>query len=156
MCGFKGKHLVINSSYHTYISFILDSLSYNITYPSWLSMSYSYEYFTLSMWSYHWLSRYPFTLVSLQEWMYNSPQHISQCYYSYCFEKWNTCSEGGFPPFPSPNPTTSGYPYHQIWLPCFDGCCYCLSNSHKYGATNINDDIACNDDGYSKEDMIIC
>jgi hypothetical protein len=31
-----GMHLVINSSYHTYISFILKPFPYNIMYPSWL------------------------------------------------------------------------------------------------------------------------
>ncbi len=85
MCGFKGMHLVINSSYHTCILFILNSLFYNITYRSWLATSYSCESFTVSMWSYHSLSKYPSTLVSLWDWTYNSPWHISRYYCNYCF-----------------------------------------------------------------------
>jgi hypothetical protein len=124
-------------------------------YPSWLATSYSCESFIVSMWSYHWLFRYPSTLVSLQEWTYNNPWHISRYYCSYCFREWSTCLERGFPPFPSPHPTTNGYPYHQISLPYFDGHYHCLPNLHKYGATSINDDITCNDDDYLKEDMTI-
>jgi len=41
MCGFNNKHLIISSSYHTYISFILSPLPYNIMYMSWFSTSYS-------------------------------------------------------------------------------------------------------------------
>ncbi len=41
LCGSKGKRLVINSSYHTYISFILSPLPYSIIYPSWFVTSYS-------------------------------------------------------------------------------------------------------------------
>jgi hypothetical protein len=67
----KGRHLVISSSYHTCISFIL--LTHCIQYSPWC---------------------------------------ISRYCCSYCFGKWNTCLEGGLPPFPSPHLTTSGYPYH--------------------------------------------
>ncbi len=63
--------------------------------------------------------------------------------------------KGEFSHFPSPHPTTNGYPYHQIWFLNFDGHCHCLPNLHKYGATSINDNITCSDDGYSKEDKII-
>jgi len=61
------------------------------------------------MWSYHWLSRYPFLSVSLWEWTYVNPQHTSR----YCC---NTCSKGGFLPFLSPHPTRNGYFYYQNWL----------------------------------------
>jgi hypothetical protein len=60
MCESKGRHLVISSSYHTNISFIISPLSYNTTYLSRLATSYSCTPFTMSMWSYHWQSRYPF------------------------------------------------------------------------------------------------
>jgi hypothetical protein len=155
VCGFKGMHLVINLSYHTCILFILDSLSYNITYSSWLATSYSCESFTMSMWSYHWLFRYPSILVSLWEWTYISPWHILRYYCMYCFGKWTTCLKVSFSPFPSSHPTMNGYHYHQIWLLNFDGHCHCLLNSHKYGATNINDDITCSDDAYLGKYMII-
>ncbi len=137
------------------VRFILGSFFYNITYPSWLATSYNCESFTMSMWSYHWLSKYPSTLVSSQEWMYHNPWHILGYYCNYCFREWSTCLKGGFPPFPSPHPTTNGYPYHQIWLLYFDGRCHCLPNLHKYCLMSINDDITCNDDGYLREDTII-
>jgi hypothetical protein len=57
---FWGMHLVINSSYHTYISFILSPLPYNIMYPSWLVISYNCPFFMISMWLYHWRYKYPF------------------------------------------------------------------------------------------------
>ncbi len=107
MCESKGKCLVINSSYHINILFIIGPLFfYNTTYPSWLATCYSCPPFTMSMWSYHWRSRYPFDSVPLWEWAFSSPWHSSKYYYSYCFGKQNTCSKGGFPPFPSPHPMT--------------------------------------------------
>jgi len=54
MCGSRGRCLVINLSYHTKISFIINSLSYNITYLSWLATSYSCPPFMVLVWSYHW------------------------------------------------------------------------------------------------------
>jgi len=71
----RGKRLVISLSYHTNISFIVNPLSYNTIYLSWLSTSYSYPPFIMSMWSYQWQSRYPFALVPLWEWTYSSPWH---------------------------------------------------------------------------------
>ncbi len=76
MCRSKGKCLVINLSYHTKISFIINSFFYNITYPFWLTTFYSFPPFMVSVWWYHWQSKYPFPLVPLQERTYNSPQHI--------------------------------------------------------------------------------
>jgi len=52
MCGFKGRHLVINSSYHTCILFVLYPFPYNTMYLSWLVTSYNCPSFTVSMWSY--------------------------------------------------------------------------------------------------------
>ncbi len=66
-----------------------------------------------------------------------------------------TCSEGGLPPFSLPHSTMNGYPFHQIWLPNFDGCCHCWFDSHKYGVMNIDNNNTCNDDGYLGEDTII-
>jgi hypothetical protein len=113
MWGFRGKDIVISSSYHIFILFICNPLHYNITYLSWLTTSYDCPYFTMSMWLYHWQSRYSFVLVPLWEWVYNNPWYIlgycRNCYLG----KWNTCSERSFPPFPSPHSMTSGYPYHQ-------------------------------------------
>jgi hypothetical protein len=53
ICGSRGRWLVINWSYHTYISFIISSFFYNITYSSWLATSYNCASFTMSMCSYH-------------------------------------------------------------------------------------------------------
>jgi len=83
MCGCKGKRLVINSSYHTYISFILNPLSYNITYSFWLVTFYSYPSFTMSMWLNHWQFKYASALLPFQEWMYNMPQHTLEYYHNY-------------------------------------------------------------------------
>ncbi len=124
--------------------------------PIWLVTSYSCPHFTMSIWSYHWWFRYPFALMLLWEWMYNTSQHTLRYCCSYCFGKWNTCLEGGFPPFPSPHPMINGYPYHQIWLSNFDGCYHCWPDLHKYGATNINDNNTSSDDGYKKKNTILC
>jgi hypothetical protein len=47
MYGSKGKCLVINSSYHTYISFIINPFPSNTAYPSWLATSYNCPSFTM-------------------------------------------------------------------------------------------------------------
>jgi hypothetical protein len=156
MCGFRGKHLVINSSYHAYISHIPNPLPYNIAYLSWFATSYNDPSFTVLMWSYHWWSRYPFVWMPLQEWTYNNPQYILGYYHNYRFGEWSTCSKGGLPPFPLPHPMTSGYPYCQIWFPDLDGCHHCWFNLHRYGATSINNDNTCIDDGCLGENTIIC
>jgi hypothetical protein len=150
--GFRFR---FNSSYHTYISFILSPLSYNITYSPWLATSYNHPFFTVLVWSYHWQFTYAFAMMPLWEWTYNNPRHTSRYYYNYCLGKWNMCSKGGLPPFPSPHPMTNGYPYHKRRLLNFDGHCHCWINSHKYGSTNIDDNNTCSDDGSSREDMII-
>jgi hypothetical protein len=49
----------------------------------------------------------------------------------------------------------SGYPYHQRWFRNFDEHHHCWPNSHTYGASNIDDNKTCNDDGYIGKDMII-
>ncbi len=72
MCGFKGKCLVISSSYHTNISFVIGPLSYNITYLSWLATSYNCALFMVLVWSYHWQSRCSFASMSMWERTYNS------------------------------------------------------------------------------------
>jgi hypothetical protein len=73
ICKYRGKCLVINLSYHTYIPFIPNPLPYNTMYPSRLATSYSCPSFTMLMWSYYWRFKYPFNLVPLREWTYNSP-----------------------------------------------------------------------------------
>jgi hypothetical protein len=156
MCGFRGRHLVINSSYHTCISFIFSPLPYNTTYLFWLAISYGCPFFTMLVWSYHWWSRYPFMLAPLWEWTYSSSQYTLRYYYNYCFGEWSTCLEGGLLTFTSPHLTTNGYPYHQKWLLNLDGRHHYWFDSHIYGATNIYDDNTCNDDGCSREDTIIC
>jgi hypothetical protein len=155
MCRSKGRCLVINLSYHTSFSSFISSLFYNTTYPYWLATSYSYTPFTVLVWSYHWWLKYPFVLVPLLKWMYNNPWHISGYCCSYCFGKWNTCSEGGLPPFLSPHLTTNGYFNYRKWLPYLDGHCHCRPNSHKYGVVSIDDDNTCSDNGCSKEDTIL-
>jgi hypothetical protein len=124
MCRFRGGHLIINLSYHTYISFILSPLPYNITYPSWLGTPYGCSSFMVWMWSYLWWSRYLFALVPLRKWMYNNPRYTLRYYCNWCFVEWNTCLEGGFPPFPPPHLMTSGYPNHQRWLLELVGHCH--------------------------------
>jgi hypothetical protein len=111
MCRSRGKCLVISSFYHTSISFIINSFSYNIMYPSWIATSYSCPLFTMLVWLYHWQSRYPFVSMPLREWTYNSPWHTLGYYYSYCFGEWSTCWKGSFPFFPLPH-LTNGYFYH--------------------------------------------
>jgi hypothetical protein len=156
MCKSKGKCLVISLSYHICISFILNPLLYNIMYSSWLASSYSCPSFTVFLWSYHWQSEYPFTSMPLHESTYSSPQYISKYYHNYCFGKWNTCSKGGLPPFLLPHLMTSGYPYHKKWLLDLNGHCHYWLNLDRYGATNINDDNTCNNDGCLRKNTIIC
>jgi hypothetical protein len=103
MCGSRGRCLVINSSYHASILFIINPLSYNTTYSSWLATSYSCTPFIVLVWSYHRRFSYPFASVPLWEWTYISAWHTSKHYCSYCFRKRNTCSKGGLPPFLSPH-----------------------------------------------------
>jgi len=107
------------------------------------------------VWSYHWWSRYPFVLVPLWEWIYSSPQHTLGYCYNHCFGEWNTCSKGGFPPFPLPHSIISRYSYYQRHLLYFDGHCHYWPNSQQYGVMNIDDDCTCNDDGYLGEDTIL-
>jgi len=90
LCMCKGRHVVIDSSYHICISFIFSPFPYNTTYSSWLATSYSSPSFTMLMWSYHWWSRYPFVLVPCQEWTYNNPWCILKYYRNYYFGEWNT------------------------------------------------------------------
>jgi hypothetical protein len=73
ICRSRGKCLVISSFYHTNILFTVSPLSYIIMYMFWLSTSYSCFPFTVLVWSYHWRSKYPFSSMPLQEWMYGSP-----------------------------------------------------------------------------------
>jgi len=154
ICGSRGKHLVISSSYHTNISFIMNSFSYNTMYLSWLATFYSCPPFTMLVWSYHWQSRCPFALMPLREWTYNNPRHTLGYYCNYCFGKWNICLKGSLPPFPSPNLTTSRYSYHQRWLSNFDGRYHYWLNLHRYGAMNIDDNNICNNDDCLGKDII--
>jgi len=153
-CKSNGKHLVISLLYHTCISSILSPLPYNITYLSWLATSYGCPSFTMSMWSYHWWSRYPFASMPLWEWTYNSSKYISKYYYDYYFGEWSTCLEG-LSPFPLPHPTMSEYLYHQKRFSDLVGHHHCWPDLHKYGAANIDNDNTCNDDGCLGEDTII-
>jgi len=112
MCGSRGRHLVISLFYRIRISSILSPFPFNTTYSLWFVTSYCYPSFIVSMWSYHWQSKYPFALVTLQKWMYNNPRCISRYYRNYCFKKWNICSKGYLPHFPSPHPMRKWYPYY--------------------------------------------
>jgi hypothetical protein len=82
-------------------------------------------------------------------------QHILGYCCNYYFGEWNTCSEGGLPPFPSPYSMMNGYSYYQKMFGYFDGHCHYWSDSHRYDATNIDDDNTCNDNGYLKKYMIL-
>jgi len=128
MCGSKGRCLVINLSYHTCISFTFSPFPYNIMYLSWLATSYGFPSFMMLVWSYHRQFKYVFTSTPLGKWAYSSPWYTSRYYCKYCFRKWNTCLEGGFPLFPSPHSTTNGYPYHQRWFSDLDGHHHCWPN----------------------------
>jgi len=55
LCRSNHKCLVINLSYHTYILFVLGSFSHDVMYLLWLVTSYSYTFFMLSTWTYHFL-----------------------------------------------------------------------------------------------------
>jgi hypothetical protein len=77
MCGFKGRRLVINLSYHTHISFIFIPLPYNIMHLSWLATFYNCPFFVVLVWSYYWWSRYPFISMPMWEWTYYMPQYTS-------------------------------------------------------------------------------
>jgi hypothetical protein len=79
MCGSRGRCLVINSSYHTCISFILSPLPYRCTHFG-LPKSTVCPSFTMSIWSYHWWSMYPFVSMPLWEWSYNSSWYNSKYY----------------------------------------------------------------------------
>jgi hypothetical protein len=112
MCGSKGRRLVICLSYHTNILFITNSLSFCTTYSSCFATSYIGLPFMVSIWSYHWQFRYPFTPVPLYKWTYSNPWHTSRYSWNYCFGEWSTCSKGCLPPFPLPHLTMSGYSYY--------------------------------------------
>jgi len=155
ICKSKGKHLVINSSYHTCILFIFNPLPY-ITYLSWFATSYGCPSIMVSMWSYHWQSTYSFALMPLWEWAYNNPWYISKYYHSCYFGEWLTYLEGGFPYFPLPHLTMTGYPYHHKWFSDFDGHCHYWFDSNRHGATNVNDEITCNNVDCLGKDTIIC
>jgi hypothetical protein len=51
---------------------------------------------------------------------------------------------------------TNGYPYQQKWLLNLNGHSHYKLESHRYGGMNIDDDNTCNNDGYLREDKIIC
>jgi hypothetical protein len=112
MCGSKGTCLFISSSYHTCIWFIFSPLHYNTTHFFFLATFYGCPFVMVLMWACHWWFRYPFVLVPLWGWAYNSPWYTLRYYCNYCLEKWNICLKGGLPPFPSSHPMSSGYPYH--------------------------------------------
>jgi hypothetical protein len=137
LCGSKGKCLVFSWFYHTTISFVIGSLSYNIMYLSWLATSYNCPSFTMLVWSYHWQFKYPFASVPQWEWTYNSSQHTLEYCCSYCFGKRNTCLDRGLPPFPSTHLMMNGYSYYQKQLSYFDRHCHCWPDSHRYGTTKL-------------------
>ncbi len=118
MCGSRGKYLVINSSYYNWITFTLNPLPCNTTYPSWLTTFYGCPSFIMLLWSYHWQFKYSFVSMLLQELEYNSPWYTLTYCHSYCFGKWSTCLKGGLPPFLSSQSITNGYPYHKnnFWI----------------------------------------
>jgi len=110
MWEFRGRHLVISSSYHTCILFIFSPFPHNTMYSSWFATSYNRLSFMVLVWSYHWWSRYPFVSMPLQKWTYNNLRYNSKYCRNYYFKKWNTCLEGNVPPFPLPHLMMSGYP----------------------------------------------
>jgi len=136
-------------------TFHLSLTHFLVALMSWFTTSYGCPPFIMLMWSYHWRSKYPFTLVSLHEWTYSSPWYISEYYCNYCFGKWNTCSKGGLPLFPSLHSTMNRYLYHQKWFLNLAKHHHCWPNLSKHGAMSIDDNNTCNDDGCSRKIMIM-
>jgi hypothetical protein len=155
MCGSRGRRLVINLSYHTYISFIFIPFPYNTTHLVGLATFYNCPSFMMLMWSYHWWSGYPFISMPMWEWTYYRTQYTLRYSCNSWFGEWNTYSKGGLPPFPLLHLTMNGYHYHQGWLLNLDGCHHYWPNLHKYGATNINDNRTCSNDDYLRKNTII-
>jgi hypothetical protein len=113
ICRSRGKCLVINSSYHTFILSIFNPLLYNITYSSWLTTSYNCPSIMVLMWSYHWWFTYSFALMPLSKRTYNNPWVIHfKILLQLLFWRVEHMFKGSFPPFLSPHSTMSGYPYH--------------------------------------------
>jgi len=110
LCGFRGMHLVINSSYHTCILIIpgpfLSTLCtcLGLPHPTIVNLSWCECGHTIHNLGTH-LFWCPY-----KKWVYNIPWYILGYYCSYCFGKWSSCLEGGLPHFLLPHLTTSGYP----------------------------------------------
>jgi hypothetical protein len=77
-------------------------------------------------------------------------------YCNYYFAGWNICSKWGFPFLFLSYLTKTGYSCYQRWLSYFDGPCHYWFDLHKYGVVSIDENMTCNNDGYPREDTILC
>ncbi len=125
MCKSSNKGLVINSSQHPFILFILRPFSYNTLYLFRYTTSYSCASFMMSVWSYHWWFGYPFATLLVGEWMHSNPWYVLKYHYSYRVEKWSSHIEKGFSPFPPPHMEMNGYCHHQRRFSNLDKNCHC-------------------------------
>ncbi len=155
LCKSYNMNMVISSSYHSFISFVLRPFFYNISYSFRYTTSYNCASFTMSMWSYHQWFGYPFAMLFMLEWAHYNPRYASRYCYSYCVREWSSCIERSFPPFPLPYMETSGYYCHHRWFPNLCECCHCQFESYRFGVTFFDDDNTCNNNCHSKQGTIL-
>jgi hypothetical protein len=114
LCKFSYECLVISSSYHTYISFIFNSLPYNVIYLLWLVISYSYTFFTLSMWTYHRWFGYPLMFeMPVREWTHCTHDVFRDIVTTIALKIGTHIPNRSFPRFPLSCLTSSQYSYHK-------------------------------------------
>jgi hypothetical protein len=92
LCKSCNMGIVINSSYHSFISFVLCLFSYNIWYSFQYITSYNYASFTMLTWSYHRWIGYSFAVLFMLEWMHYRPRYISRYCCSYPVGEWSSCT----------------------------------------------------------------
>jgi hypothetical protein len=149
LCKFNYECSVINSSYHTYILFVFNSLPYNVMYLPWLVISYSCTCFTLLMWTYHWWFGFPLMFeVHVQEWTHYTHDTFRDTVTTIALKIGTHIPNRSFPPFPLSHLTSSQYSYHERQLLDINGCCHSLSYSLEYGIVCIIHNNACNSSCY--------
>jgi len=93
LCRSNSRGLVISSSYHPFILFILRPFPYNTLYSFRYTISYNFAYFMMLLWSYHWWFGYPFAMLPVQEWVHCNPWYVSRYCWNYRIKKWNSCTQ---------------------------------------------------------------
>jgi hypothetical protein len=92
--------LIINSSYHPFISFILCLFSYSTSYSSQYTTSYNCAFFMMLVWSYHQWFEYWFVTLLMWEWTHCSPWYALRYHYNYRIGKWAHVQRKVFHLFP--------------------------------------------------------